>query len=290
MMNRKDTHRADRKPSDEEIDVFGVTHQGKVRSNNNDHFLYCSLRKHIELLGTSLPEPNRLPQSGERLAYLGLVADGVGGGSAGEVASRIATEALYEYVAHSLRCYYTADPQHETGFLATLHRGVMLAHDRVSEAAAEEGTPGRMATTMSLVIMVWPRAYVVQVGDSRCYRLRQGTIEMITRDQTVAEAMHEAGALTTTEAARSPMKHVLTSALGGSEDSKANPVTSVFDVDWGDVMLLCSDGLTGHVSDEEIAEVLGRNESAEAKCRTLLDEALDRGGSDNITILVGQTV
>ena len=278
-----------RKPSDEDIDVFGLTHQGNVRSNNNDHFLYCSLRKHIELLGTSLPEPGRLPQSGERLAYLGLVADGVGGGSAGEVASRTATEALYDYVAHSLRCYYTADPQHETGFLATLHRGVMLAHERVVEAAAGDGTPGRMATTMSLVIMVWPRAYVVQVGDSRCYRWRDGGIERITRDQTVAEAMREAGALTTTEAERSPMKHVLTSALGGSEDSKANPVTSVFDVEWGDVMLLCSDGLTGHVKDGEIAEVLSRDETAKDKCRTLLDMALERGGSDNITILVGQT-
>ena len=85
------------------------------------------------------------------------------------------------------------------------------------------------------------------------------------------------------------MKHVLTSALGGAEDSKANPVTSVFDVDWGDVMLLCSDGLTGHVSDEEIAGILGRQASAEAKCTTLLNEALERGGRDNITILVGQT-
>lgn len=279
----------DRPPTDEDIDVFGLTDQGKVRSSNNDHFLYCSLRKHIELLGTSLPEPGRLPQSSERLAYLGLVADGVGGGSAGEVASRVATEALYDYVAHSLRCYYTADPQHETGFLSNLHRAVMLAHERVTETAAEEGTPGTMATTMSLVITVWPRAYVVQVGDSRCYRLRKGHIERITRDQTVAEAMREAGALTTTEADRSPFKHVLTSALGGSEDSKANPVTSVLDVGWGDVMLLCSDGLTGHASDDEIAEVLGRDASAESKCRTLLDMALERGGKDNITILVGQT-
>jgi protein phosphatase len=276
------------RPREQDIDVFGLTDQGNVRESNNDHFLLCLLRKHIEILSTSLPEPQRLPHEGEWLAFLGFVADGVGGTEAGEQASRLASEVLYDYVAHSLRCYYTADPQRETGFVASLHKAVMDAHAHVVEAAEGYGRPGKMATTLTMALTVWPRAYIVQVGDSRAYLLRSGDLECITRDQTVAQALHDAGAITESEADRSPMKHVLTSALGGSEDSSANPVTSVLDLELGDLMLLCSDGLTGHLKDDEIREILMKGGSAEQLCRTLVGEALERGGHDNVTVLVGK--
>ena len=284
-----DREKASGKPPRQDIDVFGLTHQGKVRQTNNDHFLLCSLRKHIDIHSTSLPEPGRLPHEGEWLAFLGLVADGVGGTEAGEAASRVATEALYDYVAHSLRCYYTADPQHETGFVANLHKAVMDAHGHVIEAARAESLGGKMATTLTMALAVWPRAYIIQVGDSRAYRLRDGELECITRDQTVAQALHDAGAITRSEADRSPMKHVLTSALGGGEDSSANPVTSVLDLELHDLLLLCSDGLTGHLKDDEIREILMNGGSAERLCQTLVDEALERGGEDNVTVLIGKT-
>ncbi len=284
-----DRERDSDKPPRQDIDVFGLTHQGKVRQTNNDHFLLCSLRKHIEIHSTSLPEPERLPNEGEWLAFLGLVADGVGGTGAGGEASRLATEALYDYVAHSLRCYYTADPQHETGFVANLHRAVMDAHAHVVEAASAGPEPSKMATTLTMALVVWPRAYIVQVGDSRAYRLRDGDLECITRDQTVAQALHDAGAITRSEAERSPMKHVLTSALGGGESSAADPVTSVLDLELHDLILLCSDGLTGHLKDDEIRTILRKGGSAERLCRTLVDQALERGGEDNVTVLIGKT-
>lgn len=277
------------RPPRQDIDVFGLTDRGKIRETNNDQYLLCSLHKHIEIHGTSLPEPERLPRKGEWLAFLGLVADGVGGSKAGGHASRLATEALYDYVAHSLRCYYTADPQHETGFVANLHRAVMDAHEHVRTAAEESGASESMATTLTMALAVWPHAYIVQVGDSRAYRLRNGELECMTRDQTVAQALHDAGAITRSEADRSPMKHVLTSALGGGESSPADPVTSLLDLDTDDILLLCSDGLTGHLKDEEIRDALRAGGSSERICRTLVDVALDRGGHDNVTVLVGKT-
>jgi protein phosphatase len=165
----------------------------------------------------------------------------------------------------------------------------MDAHAHVRQAAEESGESGSMATTLTMALAVWPRAYIVQVGDSRAYRLRKGELECITRDQTVAQALHDAGAITRSEADRSPMKHVLTSALGGSEDSPAEPVTSLLDLEMDDLLLLCSDGLTGHLKDDEIRAILDHGGSAKQLCRTLLEEALERGGHDNVTVLIGKT-
>lgn len=276
-------------PRSEDIDVFGISDPGKVRAHNNDHFLICSLNKCVHVHATSLPEPDRLPQEGEPLAFLGLVADGVGGAEAGGEASRLVTETLYDYVAHSLRCYYTTDPHQEIAFLSTMHDAVMRVHGRVLEEGESRGVPGTMATTLTLVLTSWPRAYVVQVGDSRCYRLRGRELTCITRDQTIAQSLYDAGALTRSEADRSHMKHVLTSAIGGGEGSAASPVTSVLDLAWDDVLLLCSDGLPLHVKDDEIREVLLDGGPAEESCRTLVGMALDRGGRDNVTVLVGKT-
>jgi protein phosphatase len=142
-----------------------------------------------------------------------------------------------------------------------------------------------MATTLTMVATIWPRAYLVQVGDSRCYRLRGGRLERLSRDQTMAEAMVDAGALTQTAAERSPLKNMLASALGGRE---AKVVTRRSDIEWDDVMLLCSDGLTKHVSEAEIEAELQAVQSAETTCRHLVDLALERGGSDNVTVVVGR--
>jgi serine/threonine protein phosphatase PrpC len=109
-----------RKPSDDEIDVHGLTHPGRVRPNNQDHFLICSLRKQIVIRVTSLPEASRLVGDGERLASLAMVADGVGGAAQGEVASRVALEAVTQYVSNSMRCYYAAGSADDQEFYDSL--------------------------------------------------------------------------------------------------------------------------------------------------------------------------
>jgi protein phosphatase len=144
-----------------------------------------------------------------------------------------------------------------------------------------------MATTLTLFLGVWPRAYLLQVGDSRCYVLRRGELIQITRDQTMAEELVELGVLTRAAAAVTRFAHTLSSSIGGR---KTAPVVSRLDMAWGTVVLLCSDGLTKHVSDERIRERLRSMTSARQACEDLLHDALDDGGSDNITLIVGRAL
>jgi protein phosphatase len=270
------------RPRDEEIDVFGLTHVGKVRPVNQDHFLICSLHKTVQVHATSLPETKDLPARSERLAFLGVVADGVGGLAGGEEASRLAVAEITSYVTSSLNCYYTHDPSAEGAFLGALQEGVLAAHRRVQAEAEQRGQ--RSATTMTLVMAMWPRLYVLQVGDSRCYLLRKDKFYRLTRDQTMAERMVEEGLVTREQAENSRLAHVLTSAVGGSD---IMPVATAITARWGDILLACSDGLPKHVTEDAIQQRLRTMTSAEQVCRQLVDDALAGGGSDNITVLVG---
>ena len=184
-----------------------------------------------------------------------------------------------------MQCFYTADPDHEESFLDALHESVMLSHERVKAKAEEEPDRRGMATTLTMFMGVWPRGYVVQVGDSRCYHMRDGELHRITRDQTLAQDLYDEGALNTLEAEESPWAHMLASAVGGSV---ADPVTTTMDMQWDDVILLCTDGLTKHLPDDDIEERLATLESAEQTCRELVETALARGGSDNVTAVVGR--
>jgi len=274
------------RPRDDELDLYGLTHPGRVRTENQDHFLLCTVHPQVVVHGTSLPTTDGLALRGERLATIMLVADGVGGSAAGSRASMLTTQAVTRYVSSTLRCYHAAGSSSETEFTDALRAAAHEAHDVVrAEAVAEMG--GRqMATTLSLGIIVWPWLYVLQVGDSRCYFYQGGTLRQVTRDQTVAQGLVDDGVLKKEQLKASPLKHVLASAIGASE---ALPeVTRVNVRQRGSVILVCSDGLTKHVSDDEIAEHLRTMESAEQVSRTLLELALERGGSDNITLVVGR--
>ncbi len=274
------------KPRDEELDLFGLTHMGKVRKNNQDHFLLCTVHPQVLVHGTSLPTPEELPLRGQRLATIMLVADGVGSGTGGGEASQLAVETITRYVSTSLRCYHAAGLAHGGEFEEALRTAAIEAHTAVKAEAASRAEPSRMATTLTLAIVTWPWVYVVQVGDSRCYHFLNGELRQVTRDQTMAQALVDEGALPADRVASSPFSHVLVSAIGGES---ATPVVSRLDIrDRNSVLLLCSDGLTKHVSDAEIAERTGSMQSSEQLCRTLLDLALERGGSDNITILSGR--
>jgi len=274
------------KPRDEELDLFGLTHMGKVRKNNQDHFLLCTVHPQVLVHGTSLPAPEQLPLRGQRLATIMLVADGVGSGTGGGEASQLAVETITRYVSTSLRCYHAAGLAHGGEFEEALRTAAIEAHTAVKAEAASREEPSRMATTLTLAIVTWPWVYVVQVGDSRCYHYLNGKLRQVTRDQTMAQALVDEGALPADRLASSPFSHVLVSSIGGES---ATPEVSRLDIrDRNSVLLLCSDGLTKHVSDAEIAERVGAMQSSEQLCRTLLELALERGGSDNITILSGR--
>jgi serine/threonine protein phosphatase PrpC len=274
-----------RRPRDNEIDVKGLTHPGKVRSTNQDHFLIASLHKRLKVHATSLPHAEKLRFRGERLAFMTLVADGVGGHQAGEEASRLALEKVAKFITESTECYYTHDPDQEQHFLELLHRSVMKCHDAIAEEAKSDPSLHGMATTLTLVIGSWPWAYVVQVGDSRCYLLHDGELAQLTRDQTVAQDLLDEGIISDDEARKTAWANVLSSAIG---DGKACPVTTRAVMNWGDRILICSDGLTRHVSDERIKEILLTTPDSKASCEALVQDALDGGGEDNITVVVGR--
>jgi protein phosphatase len=275
-----------RKPRDDEIDVFGLTHPGKVREQNQDHFLIASLRKQMQVHLTSLPAPGILAE-GERIGFLAMVADGVGGGPRGEEASRRTMEAITGYVAQSMHCYYTADPSDERAFPRTLEEAALQCHLDLARRGQDDPDLRGMATTLTLWLGVWPQAYLLQVGDSRCYMLRGGEFRQISRDQTMAQDLLDQGVFTRTDAMSTRWANVLASAIGGPD---AAPVVTGLDQAWGDVGLLCSDGLTRHVPDERIRDRLSSMSSARQACEALLQDALDAGGSDNITVLVGRSL
>ena len=276
------------RPGDDEIDLFGLTHRGNVRARNEDHFLLATIHPQVVVHSTSLPNPAQLAGRGERFATLMLVADGVGGGVAGADASRMAIESITHYVSHTLRCYKEfggAEDNTEGVSLAdALRAAANEAHAAVRAEWATRDERRSMATTLTLALAVWPWAYIVQVGDSRCYQYQQGKLVRLTRDQTVAQQLADEGVLPEESIARSPFANVLASAIGAEESL---PEITKVEIRKRSLFLLCSDGLTKHVTDEEIAEAVRTHGRAETICRSLVDLALERGGTDNVTVIVG---
>ncbi len=277
-------HRRSR-PLASDIDVFGLTDRGRVRAENEDQFLIASLHKLLRVQQTSLAQDDLSQVVSETRGFLFLVADGVGGAAHGRDASGEAVQAIAEYVTRLMTLYRRMDPREDADFLHELERTVRRAHrDLVAKADPGDRRTAR-ATTVTMVTVLWPRAYLVQVGDSRCYRLRNDKLERMSKDQTLAQELVDAGALSLEEAERSPLRNVLSSSVGGPE---ATPMTASTDCQWNDILLLCTDGLTKHVTDAEIEAELRERDTANEACRHLVQMALDRGGTDNVTVLVGR--
>lgn len=233
------------------------TDPGLVRSQNEDF--------------VSVYEPGT-PEELARHGRLYIVADGVGGADAGEVASRYASErTLFHYLA--------SEDQPDWG--ARLLDAMQAANTELRLLAAERDDSRPMATTMVAAVVSNGEAYIGNVGDSRAYLQRAGEIRQITRDQSLVARLLEEGAITEEEAARYPYKNVILYSLG----SDRRPPIDLYVVTLapGDVLLLCSDGLTRHVSDEEISAIV-EQASPETSADTLVNLARERGGEDNITI------
>ena len=275
----------ERKPREDEIDFYGLTHQGKVRKSNNDHFLVASLHKRMEVRLTSIPDLAQNTHFDQRLAFIAMVADGVGGSEGGEEASRIALENVTEFIGTSLQAYYSTANASDEVFRDALQSAASHSHEIVLARAAERADARKRATTLTLWLGVWPWAYVLQVGDSRYYIYRDGELVQITRDQTYAQDLVDAGALSRDQAKDSPLKNVLSSAIGGKETL---PVVTRLTANWKNVHLMCSDGLTKHVTDAEMEKAFSTIQSSEQLVRDLLELALSRGGTDNITIIAAR--
>jgi serine/threonine protein phosphatase PrpC len=270
------------RPAMSEIDTFGMTDRGHVRSSNNDHFLIASFHRQLRVHHTSMGGGIH-DQETESRGFLFLVADGVGGLTSAGDGSALALSTLAGHLLHATEiCSEMVISQQEKSTIE-LRDAVMQAHAALVDMAKDSG--GQPATTLTMYAGFWPRAFIVHVGDSRMYRFRDGELTRFTSDQTYEQLMLESGAIKpgSPEAAR--LKHVLWSAVGNDE---VVPQIVLTDITRRDVIMVCSDGLTKHVSDDEIRERLARDESAEENVRALVDLALARGGSDNVTVVVGK--
>ncbi len=274
-------------PQFSNIDAWGVTHTGNIRPDNQDHFFLGALARGVTVDCSSTGEAGGGVVHAERLASLAVVADGVGSSGGGEQAARRAVEGLVASVSRFFHDAAVREPQDPEVFSRLLHDAALAVHGSLLAEAEREGGRRTFATTLTLFLGLWPHAYLLQLGDSRCYIYRDGVLTQITRDQTMAQELIDSGVLTRTVAQRSRWAHVLSSAMGAQQ---AEPVVTRVVRDWGTVVLLCSDGLTKHVPDEQIRERLATMTSARQVVEQLLQDALDAGGTDNITLIVGRTV
>jgi protein phosphatase len=271
------------------LESYGLSHAGAVRPTNEDHFVVASLQRAVEVRQSNLADPAVFDRLGGPTAYLFAVADGVGGQAGGREASRLAVATIVEYLSETVGTYHQVDPGQAHAFVDPLHRAVQRAHETLLATFGSARSDGRNgpATTLTLALVVWPHAFLVHVGDSRAYLRRGGQLRRLTRDQTLAASLVAAQAMSEAQAEQAGLHKVLASAVGARDLS---PVVRVLALERGDVLLLCTDGLTKDVPEEEIAAVLDRPSDPEARCRALVTQALERGGRDNITAIVVQTL
>lgn len=267
------------------VDAFGLTDRGRVRQTNEDHFVIANVSKSVVIQQTSVSPSTVARRFGVAGAHLFAVADGVGGRAGGALASERTVTSVLEYFGRAAECFQSEDAKGEHELLEKLEGAVREVHDAlVQEYTAERAEVP--ATTLTMVLLVWPRAYHVHVGDSRAYVRRRGRLQGLTRDQTFGQYMVSVGAWTDEQAARPGPAATLASAVGGSE---LIPVVGLVDLEFGDSLVLCTDGLTKHVPDERIGEVLAMSTDAREMSQALVGEALAAGGSDNVTVVVVRT-
>jgi serine/threonine protein phosphatase PrpC len=265
------------------VTAFGITDTGKVRNSNEDQFLIAELTKRMRVWQTSLPEP-RL-QVGEDRAHLFLVADGMGGHRAGERASSIAVAAIEQFTLNTFRWFFASDSPGAQKVLAQFQAALTQADDKITEEAAGNPDLAGMGTTLTMAFQLGPQLCLVHVGDSRAYLYRGGELHQLTKDHTVVAELVSSGVIKQDQVASHPLRHVITNVVGGPHPG-VKVEARAFEVQAGDRLLLCSDGLTEMVTNEAIVKALNADPEPEAASRALLALANDGGGRDNITVLI----
>jgi len=269
-------------------DCAGATDRGRVRESNEDHFLVADLIKSVSVRETSLPVGDYMRQFAGLPGKLLVVADGMGGHAGGRRASSLAIETLAKYVLNTMHWFFRLQENREDDLVEELKAALIQCQAAIGAAAATEAGRERMGTTLTLAYILWPRAYVIHAGDSRCYLYRGGRLKRVTRDQTMAQKLVDEGVWTPEEAAESKWNHVLWSCINNKPDA-LNPDVHRFHLEPNDSLLLCTDGLTRHISDEAMAAELARVPGATATDAVgrLVAAANEGGGADNITVVVG---
>lgn len=269
------------------MDCAAFTHIGRVRQTNEDQFLIADLNKSMLVRQTSLSQEDHSRLfSGSQGALL-LVADGMGGHATGKLASALAVQTLEYYILNTMPWFFRLEQDQESDLRDELKAAMETCQQSLKTASEAHPEQRGMGTTLTMAYLLWPRLYVVHVGDSRCYLFRAPRLEQITKDQTMAQQLVEQGVLAPEEAPQSSWSNVLWSCLGGNSRQLSVEVYKTT-LKVGDTLLLCTDGLTRHVRDEDLLRLLQHRGSAEEMCQRLVAAANEAGGSDNVTVVVAR--
>lgn len=265
------------------MDVAGRTDIGCVREQNEDSFVIAHLGRSLEVIETSLAVGQAQRRIDGPKGTLLMVADGMGGHGGGEVASTVAVDAIAQFALYAMPWMTQPDEAAETALLEQLGGAMTRCQERLAQVAVRKRIDQlRPGTTLTIAYTLWPKLYVTHAGDSRLYLYRGGQLAQVTTDHTVGQALRAQGALGD---APSRFDHILVNVVGGG-GAQVNAEAHRLTLEPGDRVLLCSDGLTGHVPDEAIAAALAAHPTSASACDHLVEAAKADGGHDNVTVVV----
>jgi serine/threonine protein phosphatase PrpC len=260
------------------VHVFGRTDVGRTREHNEDAFVVADLTR-----GNATLQPEvRTHVLGAR-GTLFMVADGMGGAAAGEIASAMAIEVVMREMTDALGRETTPTDEQ---FAATLKRATAAANAQIHAFALEHPEFRGMGTTATVAGVLGSTVYLAQVGDSRAYLVRDGVGVQITKDQSLIQKLVEAGEITEEEAELSERRNIILQALGPEANVKVDLTHQ--QVRRGDVLVLCSDGLSGQVRPDEITHIVSQEPDLVSACKRMIDRANENGGPDNITVIAAR--
>ncbi|CAN5892719.1 protein phosphatase 2C domain-containing protein [soil metagenome] len=274
-------------PSMVRVEVAARSHPGKVRPNNEDHYIVGQVRRAMQLQETNLP-PELLPALLDEVGQVMVVADGMGGMASGEVASRLAITTGLQLVRDSGRWALQLDQPGEAAALIDRFRDYFRrVNRRVFEQASADATMSGMGTTLTVAYSVGAELFIVHAGDSRAYLCQNGLLQQITRDHTLAQDMALSGQIRQEDVKRHRYRSVLTNYIGSPHEGIEAEIHRLR-LASGDCLLLCSDGLTDMLDDHRIRQTFDLPEPPVAICKSLIRQALQAGGRDNVTAIVAR--
>jgi serine/threonine protein kinase len=273
------------RPLDAELDFHGVTHPGKIDRINQDHFALCSMRRDIQFHATSLPDDSSVPRKGQRRAFVGIAANGMGRGLHGERASRTAIEVITQQLMHNVSSYSLNDDESEAEFVRSLYSMAIQSQVAVEQKSWENPDAGGSGFGFVMWVGIWPRAYVVQVGGGRIFQYVDGNLFPLAGlaeydEETRTRAMRQTGTTIVTPV----------DAVAHHPSVRHAPIIYRHAQRWDALGMICTPGLLANVSETRIAERLRESESSRHACEGLLTDALDNGGVGNVTIICGRAL
>lgn len=264
--------------SDGNLEISGISDVGLVRERNEDSLLFGDLSELQPITGSTTTSVRV-----HAAPALIVVADGVGGAASGNLASSLATQAIFDQLREA---YETGALRGTVAIADTLKSAIEAANDEILAYARDNPKHRGMATTATVVLVIGDQAYFAQVGDSRAYVIRGGVARQVTKDQSLVQRLIDAGRLTPEQAAQSDHRNIILQALGPEES--VIPELTRDKLKSGDVLVVCSDGLSNQVEASRIARMTAEQGDVTLLCNSLVARAKETGAPDNVTVVAGR--